>query len=105
MNGDGGPEFDPRYDPRMAFGRWYRRVEIAGRQPRWVTRTALAAAVVVIVVPLLVLALAGIAVGLIVFAALGLVAWGVSWIKGLLYRWDDFRFDSGRRNVRVIRRE
>lgn len=53
------------------YGTWYRRVE--GR-PGWVWKWAVGAALLVIVVPLILITLAAVAVGALVFLVLGAVA-------------------------------
>lgn len=87
------------------LGPWYASVN---RRPGWVTRTAVLAAVLVVVVPLLLLALAAVFVGLFVFVTLGLVGQVVAvvsdgWARatsGTQALWGR----QGRRNVRVVRR-
>ena len=88
-------------DNRSGPVRWYR---YAAGQPSWVTRWALLAIVVVVVVPLVTLALAGLVVGLVVFVTLGVVARVIGLIRALFGGGggpadDD---DDGRRNVRVM---
>lgn len=95
-----------RQHPR--YGVWYQRVE---RQPSWVVKTAVALAVLIVVVPLVLLFLAAVAVGLIAFLVLGVAAaiWGgVARLLGgggggPLKPRPGWRHDDGRRNVRVIR--
>ena len=53
------------------YGRWYQRVE--GR-PGWVWKSAITAAVLIIIIPLVLLSLAAILVGVLVFLVLGLIA-------------------------------
>jgi hypothetical protein len=90
------------------FGPWYTRAE---RQPSWVVKTAVALAVVTIVLPLALLTLAAVAVGLIAFLVLGAAAMAINSLATLL-RGDWTRTgghappvprDDGRRNVRIIR--
>ncbi|MEE9211400.1 MAG: hypothetical protein V3U29_01980 [Phycisphaeraceae bacterium] len=87
------------------FGSWYHRIE---RQPGWVSRIAVTAAVLVVVVPLVLLALAAITVGLVVFVTLGLIAQLVVMVRGVFVRGGMPSVASGasgggRRNVRVLR--
>ncbi len=97
-----------------AFGPWVQRVE---RRPAWAIKAAIAAAVLMFVVPLALLAVAAVAVGLAVLTILGAAATlqGIlrSAVHGLIgcgWRgrepvgepgavWEDA---EGRRNVRVI---
>jgi hypothetical protein len=85
------------------LGPWYQKVE---RQPSWVTKAAILAAVLVIGIPLVLIALAAILVGLAVFTVLGLVASGVATIRNLFTSPGVPREpgDAGRQNVRVLRR-
>ena len=83
-------------------GRW---VGYAVSQPSWVTRLALIAMVLVVVVPLAMLALAGLAVGLVVFVTLGLVARVVMMVRSALGRLRPTGRGDGRNNVRVIDRD
>ncbi len=77
--------------------------------PRWVTMTALVAATLILVIPLVALLIAAAIVGLVVFVTLGVIAQlillvRVVWMKltgGQVRTWPD----DGRRNVRVIWRE
>jgi hypothetical protein len=74
------------------------------RMPGWVLLPALAAAGLVLAIPLLLLTLAALLVGLLVLVPLALAAR----ILGAAGRFRDMvglRHDDGRRNVRVIRRE
>ncbi len=88
------------------WGPWYQRVE---RQPGWVTRVAVTAAVLVVVVPLTLLALAAIVVGLVLFITLGLIAQVIAMVRALLTGGSTARApqapEQGRRNVRVIHDE
>lgn len=86
-----------REHPTM--GVWYERYR---SRPSWVVRGALVAAVLVVVVPLVLLTLAAVIVGMLVFAALSLVAS----IGNLFGGGRDVKpsGDDGRRNVRVIQR-
>jgi len=83
-------QHDPRFE--AMFGR-------VPRRPRWVWSIALLAAAVVIVVPLLLLALAGLIVGTIAFFILSFIWWIVSALQSVT---GPRRTDNGRRNVRVI---
>ncbi len=67
-----------RDDPR--FGGYYR---VVADRPSWVTRAAVAAIVLVIVVPVVLLTLAAVLVGLVVFTVLGAVAWGLQRLREL----------------------
>ncbi|MCC6681152.1 MAG: hypothetical protein IT445_09670 [Phycisphaeraceae bacterium] len=78
------------------YNRWQRGI---GGRPAWVTRAALTAGVLVIVVPLVLLTLAAVLVGALVFATLSAVAWLLGQFSGVGPRADD-----GRRNVRIIER-
>ena len=83
------------------FGPWYQRVE---SKPGWVWKAAITATLLVIVVPLILLTLAAVLVGVLVFACLGLVAAVMKLITGGLSPRDP-RTPSphdGRQNVRVI---
>lgn len=89
-------------DPR--FGPWVRRVQ--GR-PSWVTRIALTAAVLTVVVPLVLLVLAALVVGVAVFVVLGLVATIINGVAGIFGGGSPGvpgvnEDHVGRRNVRVI---
>ena len=91
-----------RQHPR--FGTWYTSVR---RQPNWAIKAALAAATLVVVVPIVILTLAAVLTGMVVFSFLALVAGGLRSIRSLF----DFSEpsapaprDDGRRNVRVIQR-
>jgi len=81
-------------------GVWVTRIS---RQPGWVTKTALAAAMLVVVVPILLLTLAAVVIGLFCFTLLGLVASAGSFVTGLFDGSHKPR-DDGRRNVKVIDR-
>ncbi len=78
------------------YSRWQHGL---GGRPAWVTRAALTAGMLVIVVPLVLLTLAALLVGTLVFAVLSAVAWLIGQFSGVGPRSDD-----GRRNVRVIER-
>ena len=80
------------------LGPWYVRLE---RQPGWVTKAALLAAVLIVVVPIGLLTLAALVVGVVVFVVLGAVAW----LLGAAGRLLGGRTDSGRVNVRVVHRQ
>ena len=81
------------------FGTYYARVE---RQPGWVVRLTLLAAVLVIVVPLMILTLAAVLTAGVVFVLASLVAR----VASLFTRGprDVGPTDDGRENVRVIER-
>jgi len=86
---------------RFQSGRLYEQVATS---PGWVTKTALTAAAIVIVVPLAVLALAGVLVGAIVFVTLGLIARVVAIAGGLAGKMSAHGGqNTGRDNVRIIR--
>lgn len=91
-----------RQHPR--FGPWYAQVE---RQPNWVIKLAVIAAVLVFVVPLVLLTLAALVVAAAVFMVLALVMRGLAVARSLFdFRGPDaptYRGD-GRENVRVIER-
>ena len=53
------------------YGQWYRRVE--GR-PGWVWKAAVTAALLVVVIPLVLISLAALLVGALVFIVLGVIA-------------------------------
>lgn len=80
-----------------AFGPWYQRT---ASRPSWVTRSALGAAVLVVVIPLVLLTLAAVVVGLGVFFVLSAAASVANLLGGGFAR----RGGDGRRNVRVIER-
>ncbi len=81
-------------------GMWYTRVS---RQPSWVTKTALVAALIVVVVPIIALTIAAVIIGLLCLLVLSLVAsvWRfvTSPFSGTRASKDD-----GRRNVTIIDR-
>ncbi|MEZ6191729.1 MAG: hypothetical protein R3C45_10630 [Phycisphaerales bacterium] len=81
-------------------GVWVSRVS---QQPGWVTKTALAITLFVVVVPIVLLTLAAVAVGLICFVILGLVARAAAFFSGL-FNGTRRKRDDGRRNVQVIDR-
>lgn len=84
-------------------GPWYRRVQ---QQPGWVTRLAIGAATLVIVVPVVILTVAAVVVGLAVFFTFGIIASLVRIVAGLFSRNPANRYPTskhdGRENVRVI---
>ena len=82
-------------------GVWYTRVN---RQPSWVTKTALAVALLVVVVPIVLLTLAAVVVGGFCLLVLSRIASGVRSVRGLFSPDTYRRRDDGRRNVRVIDR-
>jgi len=93
-----------RDDPR--FGGYYR---VVADRPSWVTRAALMAVVLVVVVPLVLLTLAAVLVGAVVFTVLGALAWGLHRIRLLTgavprtTRQPPQASEPGRENVRIIR--
>jgi EamA domain-containing membrane protein RarD len=91
-----------RQHPR--FGTWYTS---ARRQPSWAVKAALAAAGIVVVVPVVLLTLAAAITGLVVFGFLALVAGGMRSL-GSLFDFSEPQAptprDDGRRNVRVVQR-
>ena len=82
------------------MGPYYSRFDSA---PGWVKKCALAAAVLMVVVPLVILTVAALTVGIVVFVALAAIV-----TVGLIIRRMFSRLrpptDDGRRNVRVIHR-
>lgn len=82
------------------YGTWYRRVE--GR-PGWVWKWAIGAALLVIVVPLILITLAAVVVGTVVFVVLGFIA---SVLRLFLPSDRPVKTpsnaDAGRENVRII---
>jgi hypothetical protein len=93
-----------RDDPR--FGGYYR---VVADRPSWVTRAAIFAVVLVVVVPLVLLTLAAVLVGAVVFTVLGAVAWVLHRIRLLTgavprpERRTPASTEGDRENVRVIR--
>lgn len=88
------------------FGPWFAQVE---RQPSWVVKLALAATVLVIVVPLALLTLAAVFVGLAVFILAGFIVSGGRVLSDLFSGrgrggGTTVHVDDGRRNVRILRR-
>lgn len=81
-------------------GVWVTRIS---RQPGWVTKTALLAAMLVVVVPIVLLTLAAVVIGLTCLGVLGLIASAGRFVSRLL-GWSHPRQDDGRRNVQVIDR-
>ena len=81
-------------------GAWVSRVS---QQPGWVTKTAFAVTLFVVVVPIVLLTLAALAVGAVCLLVLGLIARAAAFFSGLLSGTRPKR-DDGRRNVRVIER-
>jgi hypothetical protein len=82
-------------DPR--FNAVFNRMPV---RPNWVLLTAVAVGAFVVVVPLVLLAIAGLVVGLVTFAVLALVAQAVAAVRSLFG--GGTSGDRGRRNVRVI---
>ena len=91
-----------RFEKGAGPGQWFNR---AAGQPNWVTKWALIAAAVVIVVPLMVLATAGLAVALVVFVTLALIVRIGMIIRTTIDGLWPGRSSDGRRNVRVIDRD
>ena len=84
--------------PRFGQGyEWY------ARSPRWVRRSALGAAVLVVVVPLVLLTLAALLVGFVVAVLLGTIALAGWFIRRMANNLFGLAH-GGRRNVRVIQR-
>jgi len=83
-----------RDDPR--FGGYYR---VVADRPSWVTRAALMAVVLVVVVPLVLLTLAAVLVGVVVFTVLRLLTGAVPRTT----RQPPQASEPGRENVRIIR--
>lgn len=83
-----------------SLGPWYRRME---SRPGWVWRGAVAAAVIVFVVPLVLLALAAMVIAAAVFVVLSLTAAGLGTVRRL-FGGHGLPRDDGRRNVRIIHR-
>ena len=84
-----------RSHPR--FSVWYERLD---RSPGWVNRIAVTAAVLTVVLPLVLLALAALVVGVIVFTLLSIVARLLALLAG-----GGAAVPDGRVNVRVVRRD
>ena len=87
------------------LGAWYAKVET---RPRWVTKAALAAVVLTVVVPLALLMMAALVVGFVTFMVLGVVAVLVQQVRILFAgeRSVDHSLAGGadgRVNVRVIK--
>lgn len=87
-----------RVHPTM--GVWYERYR---RRPSWVTRGALLAGALVIVVPLVVLTVAAVVIGMGVFFVLSALAWVAGLFSGVGAT-QRTPGDDGRQNVRVIQR-
>lgn len=84
---------------------WYQR---AARQPTWVTKLAITAAVIVLALPLLVLValvLLAVATGAVVFVTLALVVGAARWLGSIFKRPLTALNRNGRRNVRVMHDE
>jgi len=82
--------------------------ERATGRPGWVAKASLIAAGLVVAVPLVLLALAGLIVGIVVFVTLGLIAqiiMSVGLLIDGLFKPAAGSGADGRRNVRVIDRE
>ncbi|MBI1375630.1 MAG: hypothetical protein GC159_23210 [Phycisphaera sp.] len=80
------------------MGGWY---TAASAQPSWVLKLAALAAAIIVFVPVLLLALAGVLAFAIVFIVGGLVHRAGAALSGLF----SARPDDGRRNVRVVRHD
>jgi len=82
------------------FGPWVQRID---RQPGWITKAAIIAALLAFVLPLALLTLAAVMVGVVIFLTFALIATGLAAVArfwaGLTGR---LGADDGRRNVRVI---
>lgn len=93
----------------QTFGPWYNRVQ---RQPSWVVKLALIAAVLTIVVPVVLVSLVALVVGLVVFTVLGIIASVLGAVRALVSGKNktsavdsgDSYFDGERRNVRILRK-
>ena len=87
------------------YGKWYARID---RQPGWVVKTAITAAVLVVVVPLVLLTMAALVVGIVAFLLFGLLAGvigAVSSLFGGMGSSGGTQDGDGRINVRVIDRD
>jgi len=82
-------------------GMWYAKVN---QQPGWVVKSALAVALLVVVVPIVLLTLAAVLVGVTCLLVLSIVASIVRSFTGLFSPGALRSQDDGRRNVRVIHR-
>ncbi len=71
---------------------------VAQRQPSWVTKVAAVTFLLVIAIPVLMLFFAAVIIALAVFLVLGIVAWIMRSVRGLMPKRD------GRENVIVRRR-
>ncbi len=92
------------FQANPATGPWVARLD---HKPGWVLKLSLAAAAVVVLVPLALLLVLGAIVGITVFIGLGFIALLVNIARGVLGglgpRGDGWGpGDDGRRNVRVI---
>lgn len=92
----GRVKWDYRTGPSRLYG-------YAAGQPSWVTRWALIAMVLIVVVPLTLLTLAAVLVGFVVFVTLRLVALVIASVRGVFGR--QAPADDGRENVQVIDRD
>ena len=72
-------------------------------RPGWVLKTAFCAAMLVVVLPLLLLALAGAVTFAVLLVVLGAVAAVIGWFNRMFARIGGTFSDDGRRNVRVRR--
>ena len=82
-------------------GMWYTRVS---RQPGWVTKTAMMAALLVVVVPIIALTIAAVIIGLACLLILSLVANIWRWVTSPFAAGPKPSKDDGRRNVTIIDR-
>ena len=85
-----------QHDPR--FGAFFNRVP---RRPSWVWATSVMVGVLVVVIPLLLLVMAGLLIGSVTFIVLSLIARAVNAVQSV-FGGRSVRGDQGRRNVRVI---
>jgi hypothetical protein len=92
----GRVNWDYRTGPSRLYG-------YAAAQPSWVTRWALIAMVLIVVVPLALLTLAAVLVGFVVFVTLRLVAVVIASVRGAFGQ--HAPEDEGRENVEVNDRD
>jgi len=99
-------DMDPRQEQDAFFQQSFRRYASfepwrrgVGGRPAWVTRLAVVAAVLVVVVPLAMLALTGLLVGMLVFFVASLLATMMQAV-GSIFGGGASPSGSGRRNVR-----
>ena len=92
----------PRYmRQHPSWGTWYGRAQ---RQPGWVIKLTITAAVLTVVIPLVLLMLAAIVVAAGVFVVGSLIAGGINLISSLFGGIFSTSRGGGRRNARVIQR-